>query len=230
MACTWKNCVLLAAFWDNIHISFGPNGAQLGAPRAVMVHSTRHNTLLLAPSDVVLFSESEKSSWIVWRIQVEISLSKRLVLLGRFLTRSSRSRVSHHAIYRARRSLTLYCPFAYTCSYFGARVRRRHILRKTARGSCRSLNILTAHEPMGLSSRRRMLLLASHCMALTRERKNPSRIAREIEIFSVFAWLVPTLVPNLRIRSITRRFEFSAAQSVDHDDWLSIMKHLAERK
>ena len=26
LAWTWKNCVLLAAFWD-IHISFGPNGA-----------------------------------------------------------------------------------------------------------------------------------------------------------------------------------------------------------
>ena len=38
----------------------------------------------------------------------------------------------------------------------------------------RSLNILTEREPMGLSSRRRLILLASHRMALTRERKNDS--------------------------------------------------------
>ena len=59
-------------------------------------------------------------------------------------------------------------------------------------------------------------------MALTREPKNPSRIAREIEIFSIFAWLVPMLVG-----SIKQGFEFSAAQSVDPDDWLTFMKHLA---
>ena len=51
----------------------------------------------------------------------------------------------------------------------------------------RSLNILTAREPMGLSSRRRLILLASHRMVLTRERKNPSQIDREIEFFSIFA-------------------------------------------
>ena len=43
-----------------------------------------------------------------------------------------------------------------------------------------SLNILTACEPMCLSSRCRLILLASYRTALTRERKNPSRIAREI--------------------------------------------------
>ena len=70
----------------------------------------------------------------------------------------------------------------------------------------RSLNILTAREPIGLSSRRWLILLASHRMALTRERKNSSRIAREIEIFSIFAWLVPTLVPkhNSRLRAFRR--------------------------
>ena len=65
----------------------------------------------------------------------------------------------------------------------GPRARRR-----------RSLSILTAREPMGLSSRRKLILLASHRMALTRGRKLPSWIAREIEIFSNFAWSVPTLV------------------------------------
>ena len=67
----------------------------------------------------------------------------------------------------------------HACSHFGARVRRH-----------RSLNILTAREPMDLSSRRRLILLASY----RRERRNSSRIAREIENFSILAWLFPTLV------------------------------------
>ena len=91
----------------------------------------------------------------------------------------------HHIDLLCIRTLTSARAFAgATCS---ARSRAR---------SRRSLNILTAREPMGLSSRRRLILLASHRMALTRERKNSSRIAREIEIFSIFAWLVPTLVPK----------------------------------
>ena len=43
--------------------------------------------------------------------------------------------------------------------------------------SLRALNILREREPQGLSSRRRMLLLALLRMAVTREHKNPSRIA-----------------------------------------------------
>ena len=92
-------------------------------------------------------------------------------------------------------------------------------------GSSRSLNILTERKPMGLSSCSRLILLASHRMALTRERKNSSQIAREIDIFSIFAWLVPTLVPMHN-----SSFEFSAAQSVDPDDRLTFMKHLVEIK
>ena len=44
------------------------------------------------------------------------------------------------------------------------------------------------------------LLLASHRMALTTKRKTPSRIAREIEIFSILAWLVPMLAPKHKSR------------------------------
>ena len=99
------------------------------------------------------------------------------------------------------------------CSHFGARVRRRHKLRacssppQAARDRARAAagpSIFWRHAsqslPIGPSSRRRLLLLASHRMALTRERKNPSRIAREIEIFSIFAWLVLTLVPKQNSR------------------------------
>ena len=75
-------------------------------------------------------------------------------------------------------------------------------VRLRARSS-RSLNILTAREPMGRSSRHRLFLLASHRMVLTGKRKNSKRIAREIEIFSIFALLVST--------SRNRGFDFSAS-------------------
>ena len=105
---------------------------------------------------------------------------------------------------------------------------------------------------MGLSSLSRLILLASHCMVLTRERKNSSRIAREMEIFSIFAFfsiacetqraksvtkiiylgplpIGPPLSPCWS-QSITRDFKFSASHSVDHDDRLTFMKHLVQRK
>ena len=40
----------------------------------------------------------------------------------------------------------------------------------------------------------KLILSASYHMVLTRERKNSSPIAQEIKIFSIFAWLVPTMV------------------------------------
>ena len=98
---------------------------------AVMVHSARSIALLLASFDVALPSEREKPSWIDWTI--EIFPSMRWVLLGRFPARRSRFRASHHSTYCARRSLTSYRPVVHTCSHFGARVRRRHMPRETAR-------------------------------------------------------------------------------------------------
>ena len=95
----------------------------------------------------------------------------------------------HHIDQLCIRALTSARAFAAATCRAGPRARRR-----------RSLNILTAREPMGLSTRRRLFLLASHRMALTGERKNQNRIAREIEIFSIFAWLVPTLVPKQNSR------------------------------
>ena len=126
--------------------------------------------------NVALPSERKKSSWICWTI--EISPPTRWILLG-------------HIELLCIRALTWACAFAAATCYARPRASRR-----------KSLNILTAGEPMGLSSRCQLLLLASHRMALTRECKIPIRIAREIEIFSIFASLVPTLVPkhNLRFR------------------------------
>ena len=101
------------------------------ARRAVMVHSARSIALLLASFDVALPSERKKSSWIDWTI--EVSPCTRWFLLGRFPARRSRFRVSHHATYCARRSLTSYRPVMHACSHFGVRVRRRHIMRETTR-------------------------------------------------------------------------------------------------
>ena len=170
------------------------------AGRAVMVHSARHIALLLASFDVTLPSESKKPSRIDWTI--EISPSTRWFLLGWFPARMSRWRVSHCATYCDRRFLTSCRPAVHTCSHFGARVRRPTCRAGPRARHPSSLNILTAREPMGPSSRRQLIFLASHCIALARERKKPSRIAREIEIFSIFAGWVPTLVPkhNSRFR------------------------------
>ena len=85
----------------------------------------------------------------------------------------------------------------HTCPHFRARVRRRHMLRGTARAQPQVPQILTVREPMGLSSRQILLLLASHSILLTRERKNLSQIAQEIKFISNFASCsVPKLVPN----------------------------------
>ena len=84
------------------------------------------------------------------------------------------------------------------CSHFGARVRRpgRHMLRETARAQqqvpphfdgSRANGSLFAPAAASCS-------LASHRMTLTKECKNPSWIAREIELFSI--WLVLTLIPK----------------------------------
>ena len=100
---------------------------------------------------------------------------------------------------------------------------------------------------MGLSSRSRLILLASHRMVLTRERKNSSRIAREIEIFSIFAFFsiaretqhaksvtqiiylgpLPIGPPQSPCwsQSKTLDFKFSTSHSVDHDDQLTFIKH-----
>ena len=194
-----KNRALLAAFW--VKISMFHLDQTDHHWRAVMVHSARRIALLLASFDVALPSESKKPSWIDWTI--EISPSMRWFLLDWFPARISRYRVSHRATYCARWSLTLYRPVVHTSSHFGSRLAGATCRAGPRARRSRSLNILTAREPMGPSSRRRLILLASHCMALARERKKPSRIAREIEIFSIFAGWVPTLVPkhNSRFRA-----------------------------
>ena len=97
-----------------IDISFGPNGAPLSARWWFqMIYSAHSIALLLASFDVAPPSERENPSWIDWMI--EISPSIRLVLLGWFLARMSRFRVSHHSAYCARRSLTSYRPVVHTC-------------------------------------------------------------------------------------------------------------------
>ena len=101
------------------------------ARRAVMVHSARSIAPLLALFDVALTSLREKPSWIDWTI--EIFPLTHWGLLGRFPARRLRFRVSHRATCCVRWSLTSYRPVVHTCSHFGARVRRRHMPRETAR-------------------------------------------------------------------------------------------------
>ena len=108
VVCTWKNGVLLAAFWGKISIF------HLG--------QTEHS---LASFDVALPKEHEKPSWIDWTR--EISLSTCSVLLCWIPTLRS----CPHATYRAQRSLTSYRPVVHMCSHFSERVHRRQVLHET---------------------------------------------------------------------------------------------------
>ena len=89
--------------------------------------------------------------------------------------RRSSFRVSHHATYCARRSLTSYRPDVHTCSHFCTRVRRRHMPREAARAPPQVPQYFDG-------ARANESLSASYRMALTGERKNPKRIAGEIDV------------------------------------------------
>ena len=155
IACNWKKfrsaCSILG---QNITVSFGPIIAANGA----LLSASCHIALLLASFDAVLPTKREKPSWTDWTI--EISPSTRLVLFSWFSARRSRFRVSHHATFCARLSCR---SVVHTCSHFGARICARPRARRH-----RSLNILMAREPIGLSWRCLLLLLASHRVALTK--------------------------------------------------------------
>ena len=217
IACTWKNCILkfcLQRSGTNYRYIIWAKWSS--ARRCAMVHSACCITLLLASLYVVLPSECEKQSQINWTIK--ISPARHWVLLNeRAITQPVvRDNPWHHIDQLCMRALTaerVGSTAAATCS---ARQHAPH---------SRSLNIFPAQEPMGLSSRCQLFLLASHHMALTGWRKNSNQIAWEIEIFSIFAWLVPRWS-----QSRTQGFKFSAAQSVDYDDQLIFMKHLVQRK
>ena len=115
------------------------------------------------------------------------------ILLCLFPALRSHFPVSYDATYCARRYLTSHRPeCAAVLSH--ARVCRCHILCETVRAPLQAPQYFDECEPKGLSLRCQLLLLASHCTALTRECKNPSQIAREIKFFSNFAWCVPTHV------------------------------------
>ena len=133
MACTWKNCVLLAAFWDRISIF------HLGQTEH---RSARGDGPLCAPHRALISfiwcsaSEREKPGWIDWTSRfppphVEFCS----VRSPRAPLRRSRFRVRHHTTYCARRSLSSYQPVMHTCCHFGANFRRCHMLRETARAA-----------------------------------------------------------------------------------------------
>ena len=67
MAFTWKNRILLKAFWDKISIF---HLDQTEHRSAVMVHSASRIAPLLASFDVALPSEREKPSWTDWIIEI----------------------------------------------------------------------------------------------------------------------------------------------------------------
>ena len=216
----------VAAFWDKISMfHLGQKEHCSAHVDLVMVHSAHSIVLLLASFDVVLPREREKPSWIDWTI--EISPSARWDLLSMFPTSMSHFRASHHTTYCVAMCAMILdiilTSYAYMLSLRRARS-PRHMISKTAHRH-RSLNILKVHEPRGLSSRQSwsyQLHIVWCWLENARTRAQSLKKSR----FSQFllGWS-----PRWSW-SITWGFEFSAVQSVDHDDWLTFMKHLVEIK
>ena len=166
--------------------SFGPNGAPLGA--RLLTTSARSVALLLASFDVALPSEREKPSWIDWRI--EISSSTRWVLLtAQSIPRAQVASSSEPSRYLL--CATILYIISTSCVYMLSRQRARSQQPHASRDRARA--------PVGPSTFWRLAnrclslraaacsYFASHRMALTRQRKNPSQITREIKFFSNFS-------------------------------------------
>ena len=153
-----------------------------------MVHSA-HSIVLLALFDVALPGEREKPSWIVKTVEIS-PFTHWVLLIG-----SPRvGRVFERAITQP---IVCYDPWHHDidqlciCALTLARALATATCCARQRACCsRFLNISTAQEGFSLCCW--LLLLASYSMVLTREHKNPSRIAWQIKIFSIFAWLIPT--------------------------------------
>ena len=85
---------------------------------------------------------------------------------------------------------------------FGARVRRRHMLRETARAPLQVPQHFDGERANGFLFAPLVDLISFTLYGaeyqLTRERKNLSQIAREIGVSSIFAcqWLVPRDSPR----------------------------------
>ena len=190
-----KNRVLLSAFWDKISIFyFWPNGPW----RAVMVHSARRIALLFS----FIWCRATK-----WTRSTELNrLNDRDFPLHALSF--ARSVPGAQVAFSSEPSCNLLCAtildiISTSCAYVLSLRRVRspppHAARDSARAAVGPSTFWWRASPMGLSSRGLLLLLASHLMALTRERNNPSRIAQEIEMV--------TLVPYWS-RSITRGSSF----------------------
>ena len=182
------------------------------ARRAVMVHSA----LLLASFDIAP-SKSKKPSCIDWTI--EISPYTRWFLLGlspAFSSEPSRNPLILTSWYR---------PVVNTCSHFGTRIRRCHMPRGTARAAA-GPSTFWRRESQWVSLRAASWSYWLHIVWRWLENARSRAESLEKLRFSQFL-----LSGSLRwSRSITRGFEFSAAHSVDPDDWLTPMKHLVETK
>ena len=158
--------------------------------------------LLLASFDVVLPSEHEKPSWIwiTWRIKIsQCTACTRWVLLSR-----PPARRSCFALFSSEPSSNLLCATILEswhqidqlciCALTSARAfaAAAYCPRPRARRSAGPSSFWRRSSQLVSLCAADCSYLASHRMALTRERKNPSQIAREIEIFSLanFAWSV----------------------------------------
>ena len=160
------------------------------ALHAVTFHTASSIALLLDLFHFVLPSEREKPSWIDWTIEIFPSTHWFLLcLLPAFLIEPS-SNLSWATILDI---ISNSC--AFLLSLWRARSQQPHAALDSERGAA-GPSTFWLYRCQVVSLRAAGCSDSSHRMALTRECKNPSWIAPEIEIFSSFAWLVLTLVPK----------------------------------
>ena len=126
MAYDWKDCVLLAAFYDKfpiLHLIQSYNKRHVPWC-AALAHSARSTMPLLASYCMVLPNVHEKPSRIAQKI--EISTSTRWFLLGHFPMCSSNFRVSLHTSCCAQRSLISSRPVVHTLLLLRAPLPPKH--------------------------------------------------------------------------------------------------------
>ena len=161
MACTWKYRVLLAAFWDKISI-FHLGQTELRSARGDGLLRTPHRALI----SFIWCCATQ------WTRETELNrLNYRDFPLH--VLNFARLVPREQVTFSSEPSRNLLCAtildIILTCCAYVLSLRRAFA---AATWPCvrrrRSLNILTARKPMGLSSRRRLILLASHLMAMTR--------------------------------------------------------------
>ena len=136
MSCTWKNRVILAAFWDKIstfHLG------QLETEHSLV----RNDSPLCSLHHALISFIWSSTTW--WTLETRLNWLNNLVSPPYVLSFAGSVpwQVSHPATYCVLQSLTWYRLVVHMCSHFCMSVCCRHMLREAARATACSLTVST---------------------------------------------------------------------------------------